>query len=110
MVSSSEAIVLRFPLFESEIRCLPALLDCIDDDTRIQSSPGVTWPAGVLRETNGTLVMVIQAGENIPAAAFVLNGSDGVLEVLLQVVVGPEILPRTGLQEVAVPEEWQDKR
>ena len=37
--------------------------------------------------------MVIQAGENVPAAAFVLNGHGGVLEVLLQVVVGPEVFP-----------------
>ena len=68
----------------------------------------MTWPAGVLRETNGTLVMVIQAGENIPAATFALNGRGGVVEVLFEVVFGPEIFPRTGLQEVAVPEEWQD--
>ena len=62
-------------------------------------------PDNVLWETNSSLVIVIQAEENVPVAAFVLNGRDGVVEVLLQVVVGPEILPCTGLQEVAVPEE-----
>ena len=97
MISSSEAIVFQFPPFESEIRRLSTLLDYTDDDTRLQSSPGVTWPAGVLRETNSFPVMVIQAGENVPVAAFALNGRDGVVEVLLQVVVGPEILARTGL-------------
>ena len=50
--------------------------------------------------------MVIQAGGNVPAAAFALNGPDGVLEVMLQVVVGPESLPRAGLQEVDVHEGW----
>ena len=99
-----------FPPFESEIRRLSASLDYSDDDTHIQSSPRVTWPAGVLRETNGSPVMVIQAGENVPAATFALHCCDSVFEVLLQVVVGSEILPRTGLQEVAVPEEWQDER
>ena len=59
------------------------------------------------RETDSSPVMVIQAGENVPAAAFALNGPDGVLEVLLQVVVDPDIFPRTGLQEVDVHEGWQ---
>ena len=53
--------------------------------------------------------MVIQAGESNPAVAFALNGHGGVDEVLLEVVVDPEMLPRTGLQEVTVPEEWQDE-
>ena len=83
MVSSSKAIVFRFPPFESEIRCLSASFDYTDDDTRIQSSPGVTWPDGVLRETDGSPVMVIQAEENVPAAAFALNSPDGVLEVMV---------------------------
>ena len=79
-VFSSEAILFRSPPFESEIRRLSASLDYIDDDnTQIQSSPGVTWPDGVLRETDGSPVMVIQAGENVPAAAFALNGCDGVV-------------------------------
>ena len=78
MVSSSEAIVFRFPPFESEIRHLSVSLDYTDDDTQIQSSPGVTWPDGGLRETDGSPVMIIQAGENVPAAAFALNGRGGV--------------------------------
>ena len=97
----------QFPPFESEIRRCSASLDCTDDDTRIQSSSGVTWPDGVLRETDDSPVVVIQAGENIPAIAFALNGPDGVLEVLFQVVVGPEISPCTGLQEVDVHEGWR---
>ena len=96
----------RFPPFESEIQRLSASLDCTDDDTQIQSSPGVTWTDGVLQETDGSSVMVIQARENVPAAAFALNGPGGILEVLLQMVVGPKSLPRMGLQEVAVPKEW----
>ena len=110
MVSSSKVIVFQFPPFRSEIRHLSTLLGCADDDTRIQSCLGVTWPDSGLQETNGFLVRVIQAGENVPAAAFALNGPDGVLEVLLQVVVGPEILHRAGLHEVVVPEEGQDER
>ena len=47
-----------------------------------------TWPDGVFQETDGSPVMVIQAWKNVPAAAFALNGPDGVLEVMLQVVVG----------------------
>ena len=54
--------------------------------------------------------MVIQTGENVPVVAFALNGRDSVDDVLLEVMVGPESLPRTGLHEVAVPEEWQGKR
>ena len=79
-------------------------MGCTDNDTRIQSSPRVTWPDSGLQETNGSPVRVIQAGENVPAAALALNGPNGVLEVRLQVVVGPEMLPRTGLQEVDVHE------
>ena len=106
MVSSSEVIVFRFPPFEDEMWELSASLSCTDDDTRIQSSPGETWPDSGLRETDGSTVRVIQAGENVPAAAFALNGPGGVLEVQLQVVVDPEMLPRTGLQEVGVHEGW----
>ena len=98
MVSSSKAIVFHLPPFESEIQLLSVLLDHADDDTRIQSSPGVTWPVGVLRETNGSPVMVIQARENVTTAVFALNGQGGVDDVLLEVVIGPEFLPRTGLQ------------
>ena len=47
---------------------------------------------------------VIQAGDNVPATAFALRDPDGVVEVLLKVVVGPEIVPRTGLQEVELRE------
>ena len=47
---------------------------------------------------------VIQAGDNVPATAFALSDPDGVVEVLLQVVLGPEIVPRTGLQEVELRE------
>ena len=102
MVYSSEGIVFGFLPFESKMRRLSALLDYTDDDTRIQSSPGVTWTDGVLKETDGSPVMVIQAGETIPVTAFALNGRASVVEVLLQVVVGPEMFPHTGLQEVAV--------
>ena len=107
MVSSSEAIVFQFPPFEDEMRQLPASLSCTDDATWIQSSSGVTWPDSGLRETNGSPVRVIQAGENVPAATFTLNGPADVLEVQLQVVVGPEMFPRTDLQEVDMHESWR---
>ena len=104
MISSSEAIVLRFPPFENEIRELSASLSCTDDDTRIQSSPGETCPDSGFLETDGSPVRLIQAGDNVPAAAFTLNDPVGVLQVQLQVVVDPEIMPHTGLQEVELHE------
>ena len=102
--SPGEAIVFRFPPLDEEIRDLSAALSCTDDDTQIQSSPGETWPDGVLLETDGFPVRVIQAGDNVPATAFALSDPDGVVEMLLQVVVVPEIVPRTGLQEVELYE------
>ena len=104
IVSPGEAIVFRFPPLDGEIRDLSAALSCTDDDTQIQSSPGETWPDGVLLETDGSPVRVIQAGDNVPTTAFALSDPDGVVEVLLQVVLGPEIVPRTGLQEVDLRE------
>ena len=104
IVSLSEAIVFRFPPLENEIRELLGSLSCTDDDTRIQSSPGETWPDSGLLETGDSPVQVIQAGDNVQATAFVMNDPVGVLTVRLQVVAGPEMLPRTGLQEVELPE------
>ena len=104
IVSLSGAIVFRFPPFDEEIRELPAVLSCTDDDTQIQSSPGETWPDNILLDTNGSPVRVIQAGDNVPATAFALRDPVGVVEVLLQVVAGPEMLPRTGLREVELHE------
>ena len=71
------------------MRLLSGSLDCSDDDTRIQSPPGVTWPAGASWETDGSTVMVIQAGENVLVVAFALNGQDSVDDDLLEVVAGP---------------------
>ena len=51
-------------------------------------------------------MLVIQTGENVPVTAFALNGPDSVLKVKLQVMIGPEMLPRTSLQEVDVHEGW----
>ena len=79
-------------------------LSCTDDDTQIQSSPEETWPDSRLVDTDGSPVQVIQAGDNIPATAFALKDHVGVVEVLLQMVVGPEMLPHTGLQEVELHE------
>ena len=94
----------RFHPLENEIRELAASLSCTDDDTRIQSSPGETWPDSGLLETGGSPVRVIQARDNVPADAFVLNDPVGVLKMQLQLVAGPEMLPRTGLQEVELHE------
>ena len=49
--------------------------------------------------------MVIQAEENVPVVVFALNDRGGVDDALLEVVVGPAMFSRTGLQEVAVSEE-----
>ena len=104
IVSPSEVIVFRFPSLDEEIWGLSAALSCTDDDTQIQSSPGETLPDSRLVDTDGSPVRVIQAGDNVPATAFARKDPDGVVEVLLQVVVGPEIVPRTGLQEVELHE------
>ena len=94
----------RFPPFDDGIRELLAALSCTDDYTQIQSSPGETWPDSRLVDTDGSPVRVIQAGDNVPATAFALKDHGGVVEVLLQVVVGPDLVPRTGLQEVELHE------
>ena len=55
-------------------------------------------------ETDGSPVRVIQAGDKVPTAAFALTPPVCVVEVLLHVVTGPEMLPRTGLREVELHE------
>ena len=44
----------------------------------------------------------------MPPIAFALNGRNEVKEIQLEVVAGPKAVPRVGLQEVVLPEKWQD--
>ena len=95
----------RFPPTENKIQLLSGSLTCLDADTRIRCPPGVTWLDGHVIETGDAPVIVIEAGENVPASAFTLNGRGGVEDILLEVVTGTEVVPYVGLQDVVVPEK-----
>ena len=44
----------------------------------------------------------------MPLRAFSLNGQNEVEEIQLEVVVGPKAVPPIHLQEVVMPEKWQE--
>ena len=56
--------------------------------------------------TVGPSVLRVDAENNMPPSAFTLNDRNGVEDIQFEVVAGPKAIPHTGLQEVAVPEEW----
>ena len=49
-------------------------------------------------KTAGPLVVMTKACESVPASVFALNGWGWIDDILLEVVAGPKIVPRIGLQ------------
>lgn len=80
-----------------KIKILSGSLICLDVDTHILYSPGITWPDSQVIETDGPPVLWIEAGENIPPREFVLNGWNTIKEIQLEVVTSTEVGTSCGL-------------
>ena len=110
MVSPEEALVFRFPPTLDEMNLLCSRMTSLLDGHRVRPLPGRTWP--VVNEyppepEGAPPVLRIPAGMGVPRSAYTLHEGD-VVACDLEIVYGPSIVPRAGIQELELVEVLDD--
>ena len=110
MVSPEEALVFRFPPTLDEMNLLCSRMTSLLDGHRVRALPGYTWP--VVEQyppepAGHPPVLRIPAGMGVPRSAYTLHEGD-VVACDLEIVYGPSIVPRAGIQELELVEVLDD--